>query len=110
MIKKKITSLIMALLPTLLTVTFGQVITGVNNDPWEKGICMKPYEMNGRKEAREPILTFDDCTKWQVRVQKGEAGLYRTREQRIITDFSGKVAYTEPIPGKRNSGLSWQSR
>ncbi|MFA5814276.1 MAG: hypothetical protein WC865_01460 [Bacteroidales bacterium] len=49
--------------------------------------------MKDRKEIREPFITFDDCALWQVKVQKGEAKLYRTQEQRVISEFSGKVEY-----------------
>lgn len=67
---------------------------GVNSDPLEKGEGVKPYEMEDRKEIREPFITFDDCTRWQVTVRKGGAKLYRTREQRVVTDYSGKVEYS----------------
>lgn len=66
---------------------------GINQDPTQKNVGDKPYEMEGRKEAREPFLTFDDCTQWQVRTWNSEANLYRTQEQRVINDYSGKVLY-----------------
>lgn len=69
-------------------------ILGINHDPDQKEVGEKPYEMEGRKEAREPDITFDDCTIWQIRNVAGEAALFRTREQQVITDYSGKVTYT----------------
>ena len=72
---------------------YGEAIQGVNQDPKQKSIGSKPYEMEGRREAREPLFTFDDCTQWQVRANQSEVALYRTKEQRVIGDYSGKVVY-----------------
>ena len=72
---------------------YGEAIKGVNQDPKQKSIGSKPYEMEGRTEAREPLFTFDDCTQWQVRANQSEVALYRTKEQRVIGDYSGKVVY-----------------
>lgn len=71
----------------------GKAIPGINHDPTQKSIGNKPYEMADRKEAREPLLTFDDCTQWQVRSHQSEAALYRTKEQRVIGEYSGKLVY-----------------
>ena len=68
---------------------YGEAIQGVNQDPKQKSIGSKPYEMEGRREAREPLFTFDDCTQWQVRANQSEVALYRTKEQRVIGDYSG---------------------
>ena len=35
---------------------YGEAIQGVNQDPKQKSIGSKPYEMEGRREAREPLL------------------------------------------------------
>ena len=72
---------------------YGAAIRGMNQDPKQKSIGSKPYEMEGRTEAREPLFTFDDCTQWQVRANQSEVTLYRTKEQRVIGDYSGKVVY-----------------
>lgn len=72
----------------------GPAVKGINEDPHQKSIGSRPYEMKDRTEVREPILTFDDCTQWQVRMEdRAEATLYRTKEQRVIGDYSGKVVY-----------------
>jgi hypothetical protein len=73
---------------------------GINIDPQQKATGDKPYEMQGRQEVREPFITFDDCTKWQVTVNKGEAKLFRTQEQRVVTDYSGRVEYKTDTAGK----------
>ena len=70
------------------------VVWGINEDPTPGQIGFPPHEMDGRKEVRDPILTFDDCSKWKIRTDQTEAKLYRTKEQRIISEYSGKVVYT----------------
>lgn len=81
----------------------GKVEKGVNHDPKQKEVGKPPYEMEGRKEAREPLLTFDDCSLWQIRTDRAEAMLYRTQEKRVIGEYSGKVVYktTQPQAGFR---------
>lgn len=71
----------------------GTTPVGQNNDPNQKAVGDIPYEMKGRTEAREPLLTFDDCTQWQTRTENAEATLYRTQEQRVVGSYSGKVEY-----------------
>lgn len=66
---------------------------GINEDPTQKQVGNIPYEMEGRTEVREPLLTFDDCTQWQVRTHNADVNLYRTQEQRVAGDYSGKVVY-----------------
>ena len=58
--------------------------------------------MIGRKETREPLLTFDDCTQWQVRTDQADAALYRTKEQRVVGNYSGKVVYKTKQSKKKN--------
>ena len=89
---KKISTCLIAIVLSAVINLFGQG-AGVNDDPKQQSKGDKPYEMKDRKEIREPLITFDDCTKWQVKVQKGEARLYRTQEQRVVTEYSGKVEY-----------------
>ncbi|MGN0230511.1 MAG: hypothetical protein ACI4BH_11965 [Muribaculaceae bacterium] len=72
---------------------YGEPVKGRNEDPTQKSIGSIPYEMKGRKEVREPVLTFDDCSKWQIRTHQTEAALYRTKEQRVVGEYSGKVVY-----------------
>ena len=72
---------------------WSSAVQGINEDPKQKSIGSIPYEMIGRKETREPLLTFDDCTQWQVRTDQADAALYRTKEQRVVGDYSGKVVY-----------------
>ncbi len=66
---------------------------GQNSDPAQKQIGEIPYEMKGRTEIREPLITFDDCSLWQVRTNNAGADLYRTEEQKVIGNYSGKVVY-----------------
>lgn len=72
---------------------YGDPVKGINTDPTQKSIGSIPYEMKGRKEAREPLFSFDDCSKWQIRSRQAEVALYRTKEQRVVGDYSGKVVY-----------------
>lgn len=72
---------------------WSSAVQGINEDPKQKSIGSIPYEMIGRKETREPLLTFDDCTQWQVRTDQADAALYRTKEQRVVGNYSGKVVY-----------------
>lgn len=76
----------------LTTTAFGQG-RGINSDPTQKSIGKAPYEMEGRKETRVPTITFDDCTRWQVKTKNADAQLYRTQEQKIVGMYSGKVHY-----------------
>ena len=39
---------------------WSSAVQGINEDPKQKSIGSIPYEMIGRKETREPLLTFDD--------------------------------------------------
>jgi len=74
------------------SVVFGQG-TGINNDPFQKGIGEMPYEMKGRVEKRVPLISFDDATKWEVSTKNCNAKLYRTQEQRVFRKYSGKIIY-----------------
>jgi len=67
---------------------------GVNNDPDSKGRGESPYEMEGREEPREPLITFEDCSKWIVETQGAEADLYLSDEQPLYRDYNGKLVYT----------------
>jgi hypothetical protein len=71
---------------------------GINQDPEAKKIGEIPYEMKDRKDNRVPLATFDDCTKWQVTADQAEVKLYRTREERVVGDYSGKVVYRTKSP------------
>ena len=72
--------------------------SGANNDPTQKKIGEIPYEMKGRIDSRIPLVAFDDCTKWQVTAENAEAKLFRTQEERVIGEYSGKVNYITKSP------------
>ena len=67
---------------------------GVNSDPFQTKVGEKPYEMKNYKEQRIPAITFDDCTLWQItNEQNVDVKLCRTQQERVITEYSGKVLY-----------------
>ncbi|WP_343319039.1 hypothetical protein [Sphingobacterium multivorum] len=68
-------------------------VKGLNSDPHQKKIGGYPYEMEGRTEVRQPLVDFEDCSRWKVRTYNTQAALYRTEEQRVIGQHSGKVLY-----------------
>ncbi|RLD77136.1 MAG: hypothetical protein DRJ07_15175, partial [Bacteroidetes bacterium] len=73
-------------------ITIGQGV-GVNQDPFQKGIGEIPYEMKDRVEERKPLISFDDCTQWEVSSKNCDVKLYRTQEQRVFRKYSGKIIY-----------------
>lgn len=60
-------------------------------NPQEKG--ERPYEMKDRKEERDPVITFEDCTSWTVEATGCEANLYRSNDQLLYRDYVGKLTY-----------------
>ena len=87
---------------------WSSAVQGINEDPKQKSIGSIPYEMIGRKETREPLLTFDDCTQWQVRTDQADAALYRTKEQRVVIIV--EKLFTKPNNLKQVSEWSWLNR
>ena len=67
--------------------------TGINRDPYQKSIGEMPYEMKDRTEERIPLISFDDAEKWKVTTKNCEVKLYRTKEQRVFREYSGKIIY-----------------
>ena len=82
----------------ILTNSLNAQESGANNDPTQKKIGEIPYEMKGRIDSRIPLVAFDDCTKWQVTAENAEAKLFRTQEERVIGEYSGKVNYITKSP------------
>lgn len=82
-------------LPASGTLLAGTAITtkGTNTDPTPAGVGKRPYEMADRKEERQPLATFEDCSRWVVESKGAEARLYRTSEQRLYRPHCGKLAY-----------------
>jgi hypothetical protein len=66
---------------------------GANVDSDPQGIGQMPYEMQGRKEDRSPILTFGDCSVWTVESEGAKASLYRSQDQRMFDYDSGKLTF-----------------
>jgi len=65
----------------------------VNQPPPEEKPGERPYEMQGRKEARKP-LHFEDLSGWRVSgYGGGKAVLYRSREQRMWGKHVAKITY-----------------
>ncbi|MCD7935248.1 MAG: hypothetical protein LUG98_00140 [Tannerellaceae bacterium] len=71
-----------------------QVKEGRNSDPYQTAIGEPPYEMKGRTEEFPPFLTFNDCSEWTIRSTHAEAALYRTRQERVWGEYSGRIVYT----------------
>lgn len=67
---------------------------GVNSDSFPKEKGEKPYEMKGRAEARQPLVTFEDCSKWIVESKGAKSDLFRSDEQPLYRDYNGKLVYT----------------
>ncbi len=89
MIKQFLTGIVLLI---SIHITIGQGV-GVNQDPFQKGIGEIPYEMKGRVEERKPLISFDDCTQWEVSSKNCDVKLYRTQEQRVFRKYSGKIIY-----------------
>lgn len=66
---------------------------GKNNDPYETKIGCIPNEMKNRQDEYTPIATFEDCTKWTVEGINVEVALYRTRQERVFSEYSGRIHY-----------------
>ncbi|MCD7935727.1 MAG: hypothetical protein LUG98_02590 [Tannerellaceae bacterium] len=49
--------------------------------------------MAGRTDDMSPTLTFEDCSQWVITSLNAEAALYRTREERVFSEYSGKIVY-----------------
>ncbi|MCX6374913.1 MAG: hypothetical protein NTU88_02530, partial [Armatimonadetes bacterium] len=55
----------------------------------------RPYEMEGRKEDRVPLVDFEDLTGWTAKCENGAEGdVIRTREQQMWGEYVGKLQYT----------------
>lgn len=75
------------------TITAQTVKEGVNQDPFETKAGEVPYEMKDRKDEFTPDLTFNDCTQWIIQSHNVEADLYRTKQERVLSEYSGKIVY-----------------
>jgi len=64
-----------------------------NNDPNPGPIGEKPYEMEGRKEERIPLIDFKDVSDWLVEGSNAEGWLYLTQEQKLYHDTCAKLVY-----------------
>ncbi len=67
---------------------------GANNDPFQKKVGEKPYEMADRLEDKIPVATFEDCTKWIIETENCDANLYRTEEEKLFRKYAGKLVFT----------------
>jgi len=71
----------------------------VNTPPATVGA--RPYEMEGRREDRVPLIDFEDLSGWKVYCSNGaDAGFIRSREQQMWGEYVGKLTYT----GKTDEG------
>ena len=87
------TSLVLLCLAITASAQDVLVHEGSNLDPNPGKVGERPYEMAGRREARRPFVTFEDCTQWRVEGRSAEAFLYRTQERRLHRDHCGKLVY-----------------
>ncbi len=69
----------------------GGGMVGSNVDPAPGPAGEKPYEMVMRGDDHEPLITFEDCTRWVVEGDHAEAALYRTEEEKLYRDYAGKL-------------------
>jgi hypothetical protein len=66
----------------------------LNDPPAAVKTGSRPYEMEGRKEDRVPLISFQDLQGWTVELHDGaEADFVRTREQQLWGDYVGKLTY-----------------
>lgn len=66
---------------------------GDNTDPSPGTPGVMPYEMAGRPEPAGSLCDFSDVTAWEVEGINAEGRLYRTRDQRLWSEYSGKLVY-----------------
>jgi hypothetical protein len=64
-----------------------------NQDPEPGLIGEKPYEMEGRKEERIPLVDFRDVSDWIVEGKDAEGWLYLSQEQKLYHDYCAKLVY-----------------
>ena len=67
-----------------------QRIAGLNKDIHVTKVGVKPYEMKNTS-LKKATLSFMDCSKWYVQTENCEAALYRSNQEIVADEFSGKV-------------------
>lgn len=66
----------------------------VNQPAAEEKVGERPYEMEGRREARRPLVDFEDLSGWKVAgYDGGRATLYRSREEQMWGDYVAKITH-----------------
>ena len=87
----KIVLLVYLLFSVCIQCLAQNVTRGENADPQKRMIGVKPYEM--KSSTRKPTLDFLDCQKWLVESAGCTAQLYKSRDQIVASNFSGKLVY-----------------
>ena len=73
----------------------------INEPPTGEKVGSRPYEMENRRDDRIPLVDFQDLAGWTVECANGaDAGLTKSREQKMWGEFTGKLTYT----GKSDTG------
>jgi len=74
----------------------GQDFVGeaMNEPPPDEKVGERPYEMEGRKEERLPLVDFEDLSGWKVTgYDGGRATLSRSREEQMWGRYVAKITY-----------------
>ena len=74
-----------------------QRIAGLNKDIHVTKVGVKPYEMKNTS-LKKATLSFMDCSKWYVQTENCEAALYRSNQEIVADEFSGKIVYKTTAP------------
>ncbi len=72
-----------------------------NSDPSPGPVGAKPYEMAGREQTRPQLFDFSDVTGWTAEGYGAEGNLYRSEDQKLFSDYCGKLVYKGTGPDPR---------
>ena len=66
----------------------------LDEPPADEKVGERPYEMEGRTEARPPLVDFEDVSGWKVSGYTGGRGtLHRSREEQMWGQYVAKLTY-----------------
>jgi len=70
---------------------------GFNIDLSKQALGVRPYEM--KADIRKSNIDFTDCQKWIIESSGCSANLYRSQDQIIASNYSGKLVYSSNQKG-----------
>lgn len=71
------------------------ITEAINEPPADEKVGERLYEMQGRTEARTPLVDFEDLSGWKLSGHDGGRGmLYRSREEQMWGEYVAKVTYS----------------